>query len=116
MILSRFILKLGTLLLIYMINYFVIYSNILILIILILTAVSSLLILRQTDFKLFVAYSSVIHITFRLVRLFFSNLDSYISLIIMSFIHRIISPLIFRVVYFCYSFTNERSVTAAINF
>jgi len=69
---------------------------------------STLVIFKQVDLKVFIAYSSVLHISFCCFCIFLSNFYGIFSRIFMRLIHRILSPLIFYWSYDLYYIFNSR--------
>lgn len=69
---------------------------------------SSIIIFKQLDVKVIVAYSSVLHISFCCLCIFLLNFYGIFSRIFIRLIHRILSPLIFYWSYEVYSIFNTR--------
>merc|ERR1712024_291302 len=65
-------------------------------------SLTSLILIRQTDFKALVAYSSVLHISFCAIRFLVLVLSRNFSRLFIRLVHRFVSPLIFLLVYFYY--------------
>merc|ERR1711970_143504 len=101
-ILARLLLKGGIILVLYLINIILDFIKILILVLILFLILSSLILIRQTDFKALVAYSSVLHITFCALRFLILILSGNFRGIFIGLVHGFISPLIFLLVYFYY--------------
>merc|ERR1711879_1019387 len=71
---------------------------------------SSLLLIRQSDFKSLVAYSSVLHISFCSFRLLNFNFIRSFGGIFIRLCHGFVSPLIFLFVYYFYQIFNSRKI------
>merc|ERR1711879_766933 len=71
---------------------------------------SSLLLIRQSDFKSLVAYSSVLHISFCSFRLLNFNFIRSFGGIFIRLCHGFVSPLIFLFVYYFYQIFNFRKI------
>merc|ERR1711879_398069 len=76
----------------------------------------SIILLRQSDFKCLVAYSSVLHINFCFTRLLGFSFISYFGSIFMGISHAFTSPIIFLCVYLSYNFIGSRKVLQFCSF
>merc|ERR1711970_1377392 len=101
-ILAGLLLKGGIILVLYLINIILDFIKILVLVLILFLILSSLILIRQTDFKALVAYSSVLHITFCALRFLILILSGNFRGIFIGLVHGFISPLIFLLVYFYY--------------
>merc|ERR1711881_629671 len=101
-ILARLLLKRGIILVLYILNIIFDFNLILVLILRIFLIITSIILVRQSDFKCLVAYSSVLHITFCALRILILVLNSNFGSVLIGLIHRFVSPLIFLLVYFYY--------------
>jgi len=72
--------------------------------------------LRQSDFKCLVAYSSVLHINFCFVRLLGFSFNSYFRSVFIGLAHAFTSPLIFLCVYLSYNFIRSRKILQFCSF
>merc|ERR1712079_582788 len=104
-ILARLMLKGGIILVLYILNFNFKFSSILLFWVFLLFCVfSSIILLRQSDFKCLVAYSSVLHINFCFVRLLGFSFISYFGSIFIGVSHAFTSPIIFLCAYLSYNF------------
>jgi len=116
-ILARLILKGGIILVLYILNFNFKFSNLLLFWVFLLFCVfSSIILLRQSDFKCLVAYSSVLHINFCFIRLLGFTFISYFGSIFIGISHAFTSPLIFLCVYLSYNFVGTRKVLQFCSF
>merc|ERR1711879_211309 len=76
----------------------------------------SIILLRQSDFKCLVAYSSVLHINFCFIRLLGFSFISYFGSIFIGISHAFTSPIIFLCVYLSYNFIGSRKVLQFCSF
>merc|ERR1712242_125691 len=79
-------------------------------------AFSSIILLRQSDFKCLVAYSSVLHINFCFIRILGFSFNSNFGAIFMGLAHAFTSPLIFLCVYLSYNFVGSRQILQFCSF
>merc|ERR1711970_827613 len=115
-ILAGLLLKGGIILVLYLMNIVLDFIKILILVLILFLILSSLILIRQTDFKALVAYSSVLHITFCALRFLILILSGNFRGIFIGLVHRFISPLIFLLVYFYYQKYFSRKLFSNIFF
>merc|ERR1712066_697191 len=98
-------LKRGIILVLYILNFNFKFSNfVLFWVFLLFCGFSCLILLRQSDFKCLVAYSSVLHINFCFIRILGFSFISYFGSTFMGLSHAFTSPLIFLCVYLSYNF------------
>merc|ERR1712242_421081 len=90
-------------LVLYILNFNFKFSNILL-----FCVFSSIILLRQSDFKCLVADSSVLHINFCFIRI--------LGFIFMGLAHAFTSPLIFLCVYLSYNFVGSRQILQFCSF
>merc|ERR1712242_102439 len=79
-------------------------------------AFSSIILLRQSDFKCLVAYSSVLHINFCFIRILGFSFNSNFGSIFMGLAHAFTSPLIFLCVHLSYNFIGSRQILQFCSF
>merc|ERR1712079_764173 len=116
-ILARLMLKGGIILVLYILNFNFKFSSILLFWVFLLFCVfSSMILLRQSDFKCLVAYSSVLHINFCFIRLLGFGFISYFGSIFIGVSHAFTSPIIFLCVYLSYNFIGSRKVLQFCSF
>merc|ERR1711881_157746 len=113
-ILARLLLKRGIILVLYILNIIFDFNLILVLILRIFLIITSIILVRQSDFKCLVAYSSVLHITFCALRILILFLNSNFGSVLIGLIHRFVSPLIFLLVYFYYQKYFSRKIFSNI--
>merc|ERR1711870_114922 len=79
---------------------------------------SSFILIRQSDFKCLVAYSSVLHINFCFIGILGFTFISYFRSMFIGISHAFTSPIIFLCVYLAYNFVGSRKVLqfCSINF
>lgn len=112
MILARIVLKLGVFGLIFFMEMnFLVFRGILILFSLLVIFIIS----QLNDAKVFVAYSSVFHITFFFGFLCLFGSFFFLQSFNLSLIHRFISPLIFLIVFFFSKISRSRGMFFGIN-
>merc|ERR1712170_98650 len=116
-ILAGLILKRGIILVLYILNFNFKFSNfVLFWVFLLFCRFSCLILLRQSDFKCLVAYSSVLHINFCFVRILGFSFISYFGSTFIGLSHAFTSPLIFLCVYLSYNFIRSRKVLQFCSF
>merc|ERR1712048_1097576 len=118
-ILAGLILKRGIILVLYILNFnfkFYYLKFCFVLGILLFCGFSCLILLRQSDFKCLVAYSSVLHINFCFIRILGFSFISYFGSTFMGLSHAFTSPLIFLCVYLSYNFIGSRKVLQFCSF
>merc|ERR1712178_378611 len=116
-ILAGLILKGRIILVLYILNFNFKFSNILLFWVFLLFCVfSSLILLRQSDFKCLVAYSSVLHINFCFIGLLGFSFIAYFGSIFIGISHAFTSPIIFLCVYLSYNFVGSRKILQFCSF
>merc|ERR1711893_502488 len=116
-ILAGLILKRGIILVLYILNFNFKFSNfILFWVFLLFCSFSCIILLRQSDFKCLVAYSSVLHINFCFIRLLGFTFMSNFRALFIRLAHAFTSPLIFLCVYVSYNFVGSRQILQFCNF
>merc|ERR1711978_564547 len=103
----------GIILVLYILNFNFKFSSALL-----FCVFSSIILLRQSDFKCLVAYSLVLHINFCFIGLLGFSFVSYFGSIFIGVSHAFTSPIIFLCVYLSYNFVGSRKVLqfCSINF
>merc|ERR1712110_10080 len=116
-ILAGLILKGRIILVLYILNFNFKFSLILSFwVFLIFCRFSCIILLRQSDFKCLVAYSSVLHINLCFIRLLGFSFNSNFGSVFIGLAHAFTSPLIFLCVYLAYNFIGSRQILQFCNF
>merc|ERR1712066_252944 len=110
-------LKRGIILVLYILNFNFKFSNfVLFWVFLLFCGFSCLILLRQSDFKCLVAYSSVLHINLCFIRILGFSFNSYFGSTFIGLSHAFTSPLIFLCVYLAYNFIRSRKILQFCSF